>query len=205
MESFRRAIELGADGFEFDVRRSADGRLVVVHNPRVGARFISRTPYDRLLATRRGANMPVLEQVLREFGRAWLDIEIKVPGVEEVTLELAHKFCTAGRFVISSFSRGVVSRLRELDADAPLGWLLRHPVKPERWQGLRLDYLAPHCSAVRRGLVEAARRDGLRLLTWTVNSRRVLRRVLELGVDVIVSDYPDWALGEVQSRHGLRT
>ncbi len=146
--------------------------------------------------------MPVLEQVLREFGRAWLDIEIKVPGIEEVTLELAHKFCTPERFVISSFSRSVVCRFRELDTRAPLGWLLRRPVKPELWQGLELDYLAPHYSAVRRRLVDAARRDGLRLLTWTVDSRRVLRRVLALGVDAVVSDYPDWALSELRRLRG---
>ncbi len=42
LESFRRALELGADGLELDVRRSGDGRLVVVHDPRVGARRVAR-------------------------------------------------------------------------------------------------------------------------------------------------------------------
>ena len=194
LESFRRAMELGADGFEFDVRRSGDGRLVVVHNPRVGARSVARSSYARLLATRRGAAMPLLDQVLREFGGAWLDIELKVPGIEAPVLELAAKFCRPGRFVITSFSRGVLLRVKELDPSAPAGWLLRRSVRPQLWQHLHLDYLVPHYRALRGPLVEAARQRGLRLITWTANSPQVLRRVLELGVDIVISDLPDAAL-----------
>lgn len=194
LESFRRALELGADGFEFDVRRSADGRLVVVHDARVGARLVARSTYADLRATRDGAAMPLLEGVLREFGHAWLDIELKVPGIEAPVLELAAKFCRPGRFVITSFSREVVARLKALDPAAPVGWLLRHSVRPEMWLQLQLNYLVPHVRALRRPLVEAARRRGLGLITWTANTPRVLRRALEMGVDAVISDFPDLAL-----------
>ncbi len=194
LESFRRALELGADGLELDVRRSGDGRLVVVHDPRVGARRVARWPYSRLRATRRGATLPLLEEVVREFGGAWLDMELKVPGVEAPVLELASRFCRPGRFVITSFSRAVVARLKQLDSSAPTGWLFDRPVPARLWEELALDYLAPHHRLFQRSLVEAARRRGLRLITWTANSPRVLQRVLELGVDIVISDLPDAAL-----------
>lgn len=200
LESFRRALELGADGFEFDVRRSGDGRLAVVHNPRVGARFVSRCSYERLRSTRRGANMPLLEEVLREFGSSWLDIELKVPGIEAEVLELSATHCRAGSYVITSFSREVLARLRTLDPAAPLGWLLRRPVRPHLWQNIGLNYLVPHFTVLRPGFAEAARRAGLRLITWTVNSPRVLRRILDLGVDAVVSDFPDLVLAAVRGR-----
>lgn len=194
LESFRRALAVGADGFEFDVRRSADGRLVVVHDPRLGARSVARSTYQWLLHSRRGAAMPLLPDVLREFGSAWLDIELKAPGVEAPVLELATKFCRPGRFVITSFSRAVVARVKKLDPAAPAGWLLRRAVQPRLWEELAPDFLVPHYRALRSPLVEAARRRGLRLITWTVNRPRVLRRVLELGVDAVISDFPDLAL-----------
>lgn len=197
MESFRRVLEAGADGFEFDVRRSGDGKLVVIHDPRCGTRFVSRTPYERLRETRRGANMPLFEDVLREFGGAWLDIELKVAGIEEQVMELAARYCRPGRYVLTCFSRGVVARLRELDAAAPVGWLLRHPVARERWADLRLTYLVPHFTALRRSLVEAAQRDGLPLITWTVNSPRVVARAVGLRVQVVISDFPDLVLKQL--------
>ena len=192
-ESFRRALAVGADGFEFDVRLSADGKLVIVHDPRVGGRAISASSYERLRATRRGARMPLLEEVLEEFGHAWLDIELKVAGVEERVLELAARHCRPGRCVLTSFSRAVVARLRQLDSAAPLGWLLKRPVRAALWRDLRLNYLVPHHTALRRPLIEAARRDRLPLITWTVNSPRAIRRAADLGVEAIISDFPDLA------------
>ena len=61
MEAFRKAMAAGAAGFEFDVRKSADGKLVVIHDPRLGRLRISRTP-----ASQHG--LPILEDVLREAG-----------------------------------------------------------------------------------------------------------------------------------------
>jgi len=194
LESFRRALELGADGFEFDVRCSADGRLVVVHDARVGARGVARSTYAELRATRRGAAMPVLEEVLREFGHAWLDIELKVPGIEAPVLELAARYCRRGRFVITSFSSEVVAQVKALNPDAPVGWLLRRAMPPEDWQKRAFNYLVPHFRALQPPLVNAARQRGLGLITWTINTSRDLRRVLELGVDAVISDFPDRAL-----------
>src|SRR5437879_5020488 len=91
LPSFRRAIELGAAGFEFDVRRSSDGRLVVIHNPRTGSRRVSRTPATLL-------GLPLLEDVLREFSGAWLDIELKVRGIEQPVVELAARYLQPGNY-----------------------------------------------------------------------------------------------------------
>jgi len=193
MEGFARALAVGADGFEFDVRLSADGKLVVIHDPRVGKRAVASSSYAELLATRRGARLPLLEDVLREFGRAWLDIELKVPGIEERVLELAARHCRPGNYVLTCFSRSVVARLRQLDGTAPVGWLLRRSVRPALWEDLDLDYLVPHHTALWPALVQAAQRDGLSLITWTADSPRVIQRALDLGVAAIVTDLPDLA------------
>lgn len=192
LESFRRAMQAGADGFEFDVRRSGDGRLVVVHDPRVSSRIVARCTYEQLRSTSRGAAMPLLDEVLAEFGgTAWLDIELKVDGIEEPVLELVARHCRPGNFVITSFSRATVTRIRELQPQVPVGWLFDSTVRPERWRSIDTDYLAPHCRVLTPPLARMARNHGRRLITWTVNTPAAVRKAREAGAEIIITDFPD--------------
>src|ERR1700733_8255029 len=76
--SFERALGGGGDGFEFDVRLTADGEAVVAHHAKVGSIEIARAAGGTL------AELPRLDQVLRGYQRsAFLDIELKVGGLEK--------------------------------------------------------------------------------------------------------------------------
>src|SRR5437773_9388853 len=78
MAAFELALAHGCDGFEFDVRRTADGRCVICHDRRLGRYLIEKTRYDQL-----APRTPCLPDVLDKFsGRAFLDIELKVSGLE---------------------------------------------------------------------------------------------------------------------------
>src|SRR5437870_293246 len=90
LESFHAAIAAGAAGFEFDVRRSRAGRLVVIHDARTRPSQGRRLRVSK--STAHALGLPLLEDVLREFRGAWLDIELKVPGIERQVLDLAHKY-----------------------------------------------------------------------------------------------------------------
>ena len=80
LASFDLCLRHGCDGFEFDVRRSADGEAVICHDATIGAMKIESTASKSLL-------LPTLENVLRQFAhRAFLDIELKVAGLESQTL-----------------------------------------------------------------------------------------------------------------------
>ncbi len=197
MESFHKAIEAGAAGFEFDVRRSRDGALVVIHDPRIrkgpGRRLsVARTPAAAL-------GLPLLEDVLRTFRTAWLDIEIKVPGIERQVLELAHRYLDPARFVITSFRARSVREIKRLSPATPAGWLFKRTLLTlPRWIsssgkfGLRpLDYLCPHHSVLTRRLAKLAQRQGLGLITWTVNNPAALRRVRARGANVVITNFPD--------------
>jgi glycerophosphoryl diester phosphodiesterase len=186
MESFRLAIAAGAAGFEFDVRRSSDGRLVIIHDPRV----------RRLSVTRHSASvlgLPLLEEVLRTFHGAFLDIEMKVPGIERRVIDLAHRHLDVHRFVITSFQGRSVREVKRLSPTTPAGWLFKRTLLTlPRWAAApQLDYLCPHHSVLTRRLVRLARARGLRLVTWTVNRPATMRRVLALGADVVITNYPD--------------
>ena len=80
LESFELCLQHGCDGFEFDVRQSADGQAVICHDPTTRGMKIATTPSEEL-------TLPTLEQVLEKFSsRAFLDIELKVAGLEPQTL-----------------------------------------------------------------------------------------------------------------------
>src|ERR1700758_486878 len=82
LPSFDLALEHGCDGFEFDVRQTRDGRCVICHDPEIHGVEIARAGAGDL------ADLPLLEQVLaRCRDRAFLDIEIKVPGTENAVIK----------------------------------------------------------------------------------------------------------------------
>src|SRR5208337_2222598 len=80
LASFELCLQHGCDGFEFDVRLSADGEAVICHDATISGMKIEKTDSRSLL-------LPTLEDVLRQFAyRAFLDIELKVAGLEQQTL-----------------------------------------------------------------------------------------------------------------------
>src|SRR5271163_2930992 len=80
LASFELCLQQGCEGFEFDVRLSADGQAVICHDAVVGAMEIQKT-------AAKSVALPMLEDVLREFSRhAFLDIELKVAGLEALTV-----------------------------------------------------------------------------------------------------------------------
>jgi glycerophosphoryl diester phosphodiesterase len=193
LESFHKAIEAGAAGFEFDVRRSQDGALVVIHDSRTHGRLsVARSSSAAL-------GLPLLEDVLRTFHTAWLDIEIKVPGIERQVLETAHRHLDPSRFVITSFRAASVREIKRLSPATPAGWLFKRTLltlprwisSPEKFGLPPLEYLCPHHSVLTRHLVKLARPRGLGLITWTVNTPAAFRRVRERGADVVITNFPD--------------
>src|SRR6201997_3655259 len=98
LPSFDRALADGCDGFEFDVRRTADGLAVVCHDPQSAGVEIAQVRADQLLL------LPRLEDVLARYHkRAFLDIELKVAGLESTVAAMVGKFPPQRGFVISSF------------------------------------------------------------------------------------------------------
>lgn len=87
LESFDRALADGCDGFEFDVRLTADGVAVICHDPRYQGLEIGRAAAVEV------GNLPRFEAVLSRYqNRAFLDIELKVSGLEKITLELLQRY-----------------------------------------------------------------------------------------------------------------
>jgi len=182
LASFELCLEQGCDGFELDVRLSADGQAVICHDASVGGMKIESTASKNL-------SLPTLEDVLRLFARrAFLDIELKVAGLESLALGLLRSYPPREGYVISSFLPEVRAAIHELDAAIPLGFLSETQRQLRDWRQTPEVWVIPHADSADRELVEKVHTAGKKLMVWTVNRAERMRQFAEWGVDAIISD-----------------
>ena len=188
--AFNLALRNGADGFEFDVRFTRDGKSVLCHDPKFHRLAVRRSTLKQLraAAASRKEVAPTLETVLSRYGRsAFLNIEVKVRGMEEFVAR-AVKRAQPQEYFISSFLPSVVRRLHALDSTLVLGALAQTRWQLRRWKILPVTYVVPHYRLLSRRLVVKLHGAGKQVVTWTVNDRKRMLRVAALGVDGIISD-----------------
>jgi glycerophosphoryl diester phosphodiesterase len=179
--AFELAIEHGCDGFEFDVRLTADAQAVVCHGPRSRRITLAKAKYAQC------RHLASLEEVLARFSRrAFLNIELKVPGLEEPLLSALRQHPPEQGYVVSSFLPEVLVELRARNETVPLGIICDRNLPP--WKDMPVNYLVPHRSLVTPGLVKNVHHSGKHLLTWTVNDKDSMVHFANWEVDGIISD-----------------
>jgi len=181
--SFDLALEHGCDGFEFDVRLTGDGRAVLCHDPKVEGTEVARAHAGEL------GQLPRLEDVVRRYqGSAFLDIELKVGGLERWVAAALKTPSQAHGYVVSSFLPGVLQELRALDSGIPLGLIADRAEELTRWRDLAVDYVILNQKLVNQELIERVHGAGKKLFVWTVNDREAMLRFTDWGADAIISD-----------------
>lgn len=196
--AFDHALESGCDGFELDVRMTADAVPVIWHDARLRGRFLSRQRWDAvrercLMARigRRAIALCELEEVLARYRQvAFLDIELKVRGLETQVAELLRQYRPERGFMISSFRRPSLLEVYRIDPTLPLGFIFDRLPREKVWDGLLVQYVKPSARLVTAERVRQFHAAGMKVLTWTVNHRATARRLAEAGVDGMIGDDP---------------
>jgi glycerophosphoryl diester phosphodiesterase len=199
LEAVRQAAALGCDGIEIDVRRTADGRLVVVHDARIRGRQVGRLEHRQVQDRMRVGQAPLLTDVLDEAaGRLLVDVELKEDGyVEEVITVIAQRL-TPEQYVVTSFLPRALAQAKAHRPDTHTGLLIGP--RSARRTGRRLrearaDFLAPHVSLTRAGILEWAAQRNLTSWVWTVNDARTLQTLsANRSVTAVITDIPARAL-----------
>lgn len=180
--SFDRALADGCDGFEFDVRLTEDEEAVVCHDAKISGYDVSRTMAKQL------SQLPRLRDVLQRYRDSFLDIELKVKGLERITLDLFLRHKPRRGFVVSSFQPGSLKSVRTLDATVPLGLICESKTQLRLWNELPVEYVIPQHELVDPELVRKIKGAGKKVIVWTVNDPADIERFAEYGVDGIISD-----------------
>jgi glycerophosphoryl diester phosphodiesterase len=220
LAAFEAALAVGADAVEFDVRVTADGAPVVIHDPfvdrttggkgAVRATTLSELKRLRVVGVEGGEHeIPTLEETLTLLsGRAMVDVEIKnIPGQpdfdpnHEDAVEATHRALQETAFVgevlISSFNPASIARSRAIDAGVPTGLLAIE--QAEARAALDAARAAGHAwvlpalaslLAAGESVVADARSAGVRLGTWVVDDPELAVRLFRWGVDAIATNVP---------------
>jgi len=180
--SFDRALADGCDGFEFDVRLTEDEEAVVCHDQKVAGFQLSRTMAKEV------SQLPRLRDILQRYRDSFLDIELKVKGLERITVDLFLRHKPRRGFVVSSFVPGVLKALRAQDATIPLGLICEFKTQLQLWNELPVQYVIPHHALAEPDLIRKMKGAGKKVIIWTVNDPADMQRFTASGVDGIISD-----------------
>jgi glycerophosphoryl diester phosphodiesterase len=189
--AFDLALEHGSHGFEFDVRSTGNKQSIICHDPRLNRLIIRRHTFKQLQASFASAEEwpPSLENVLDRYARtAFLNIEVKVRGMEQLVARAVKRVCPQRGYFISSFLPSVVRKLHAIDSTLVLGTLAQTRWQLRRWNKLPAAYVVPHYRLLSPRLIEKFQAAGKTVVTWTVNDPRRMLRAAAMGVDGIISD-----------------
>jgi glycerophosphoryl diester phosphodiesterase len=202
VEAFELAVELGADGIELDVRRTADGHLVVHHD----ALLPDGTAIVSLRRDELPPHVPDLDVALRACDGAWVNLEIKNDpsepdfdpdrGLSVAVVDLLRTLPDEpDRWLISSFDQGTVDTVRATGSPirtALLVYRLTPAVIADAVSGGH-HAVHPRVDLLDLDAVLAAHDAGLAVNTWTCNDEDRLRELIGYGVDGVCTDVPDVA------------
>jgi len=223
MLAFKKAIEAGVDGMEFDIHMTKDGELVVIHDATldrtttgsgyikdytlaeikqlsIGAKFTEFKQYD---ASWDDERVPTLAEVLQLCKAHELEVNIELktyevayPGIETAMLKVVHEMgYDPEKVVYSTFHLPTILRVKKLEPTAKIAWLLEHfiPMPTDYIKTLGLDALHLDKKVV------FAHPDywqplANQLRIWTVNEEKEMKKLIEMGVAAIITDYPEIAV-----------
>ena len=221
MRAFRNAVSLGYTHVETDVQATADGVAVVVHDDTLdratdGQGVIGEMTWRQVRTARVGGTDPIvrLEELFEEFPRTRINLDPKTDAAVGPLVAAIGRARAIDRVCVYSFSDRRTTLVRRLLGDGlcvgagpkgvarllaasrgiPLGWTLDFHAAQVPVRNRRLTIVTPR-------LLAAARRYGVAVHVWTINDAGEMRRLLDMGVDGIMTDEPE-LLREVMIERG---
>lgn len=205
LSAIERAIALGADGIEVDLRATSDGHIVLHHDPTLDGHPIAETALGELEAhaQAQGIALATLEQALGSIPPDVLvNLELKQPGFEHALISALDDHDPGARLLVTSFHDAVLTTLAEADAQVETGLLLGledpSPYLATRWserfparraRATHVQAIVPHDNLVRAGVLRQAQRLGLDAYVWTVNDpKRLSTLVRDARVTGVITD-----------------
>ena len=217
MPAFEKAVEMGADGIELDIHKTKDGQLVVIHDEKIdrtsnGKGYVKdytleelrRYNYNSLHPECEKADIPTMREVFELIKPTDLCINIELKtgvifydGIEEDIVKMTKEFGMEDRVIYSSFNHYSIMKIKELAPEARTGFLYMDGTlnMPEYGKEHGVEALHPALYNVQYpNFVERCKELGLKINAWTVNSKQYLHMACEMGLDGIITNYPDVAL-----------
>ncbi len=228
LAAFQNAINLGVDMIEIDVEQTSDSVVVVMHDSKVdrttnGKGSVDSLSFNYLRTLDAGSwfdksyeneKVPTLDEVLDLInGKVKLLIEIKegserYPEIEQRTVDAVRSYNAYSWVIVQSFNKKAIDRVRRLDKGIKTFYLLGNnfdkyytKLRSDNDSELKAAYdgIAVHYSKLNSASVDSVKQFGLEVYTWTVDEIDEMKRMMNAGVDGIITDSPDILINLLES------
>jgi glycerophosphoryl diester phosphodiesterase len=207
LKAFRKAIELRADYIEFDIRKTKDGEIIVMHNANTfkmtGKRGIIKNMTSeelKKLEIGDGEKIPTLHELIQLAKRKiGLNCEVKVRGLEEMLVEILQSADLIESSIISSFKTDILLKIQKIEPKLRLSLL-----RPSRMQWItslispkkmiktviksRFYAISPRNFFVNRKFIDKAHNHNLKVFPWTVDSEKKMKKLVKIGADGLITN-----------------
>jgi len=215
IKAFKKAANSGVDMVEFDVHETKDGHIVVMHDE-----TLDRTTYGkgrikdfeleeiRKFRTKDGELIPTIQEVIKILkNKCGLNIEVKDKNLTNKILDIIKKEKIENKVMLSSFHSNVVRFIKEREPKIKTAWLVAETKRKiqilytlrfflpffvtRKAKKMKVDAVGLHYTLITNKIVKELHKNSIQVGAWTVNTKEEFNRLENLGVDAIISDYPD--------------
>ncbi|MFX1502484.1 MAG: glycerophosphodiester phosphodiesterase, partial [Promethearchaeota archaeon] len=207
LKAFQKAIELGADMIEFDVRKTIDDRIVISHDNnliRITGKFgsIKNMTLEQLreFDFGEGEKIPTLKELINlTKGKIDFNCEVKVRGIEQKLVDIFRDADLLDSTLISSFKDDVLIKIQKIEPKLRLaalnpnkyGWISswvsrKKMIKKAKYN--RFYAINPIHVLLNKRFIDKAHQSNLKIYPWTVNSESRMEDLVRLGVDGIITN-----------------
>lgn len=215
MLAFRKAVEEGCHGIEFDVHLSKDGEAVIIHDETLdrttdGFGLVAEKTYNELKSlnavkphpeTAEFAGIPSLREYfsyIAQHPAIISNIELKTgifvyEGIEQTVYRLMKEFELIDRCIVSSFNHESILRMKAIDSAVQCGllvdsWLI-HPEKYVKELGIECYHPPAYCLTPQ--LIQALHNEHIKVNPWLSGIQCDYQKIIDMGSDSLITDYPD--------------
>jgi glycerophosphoryl diester phosphodiesterase len=200
IRSYRKALELGVDAVELDVRKTKDDEIVVIHDADVkrttnGKGLVSELTLKEIKSFKmeKDERIPTLKEALDFLDeKVKVFVELKEAGLEEQVVGLVEEMGLLKNVVVVSFLENALKKVKEIDPEVETGLIYarhRNPLKAAL--DLKAKWLLGFYKFVHTANIQKAHENGLKVIVWTVNDLKEAEEMAKKSVDGIASDKPD--------------
>ena len=217
LPSFKKAVELGADGVELDIQLSKDGEIVVCHDEEVDRTSNTKGWLkDYTLAELKAmdfsyqfkelgkVSIPTMKEVfeLLKPTNLIINIELKTgifdyESIEEKIIALTHAEGFEDRVIYSSFNHHSIAKLKEIDSTAETAWLFSDVILDVEKYAKQNGVEGLHPAVYHMYMSDFMKRwneSGEKVRVWTVNNEKDMKNFIQHDLEAVITNYPDVAL-----------
>lgn len=210
LSSFRKAIELGANGIELDLQKTKDDKIVIFHddfidNKSDGKGKIEDYSYQELYNLDfgswfdnkyKGEHIVLFEDFAKEFLNKDLTyaIELKVIGIEKETLEIIKKYSKRDNVYITSFIFEALENMRKINNNIKLSWLIDEKISSNnvnKLLSINGSQICPQAKFVTSEDILLAKNNNIGVRLWGVLNEDIMKKVYNLDIEGMTVNFPD--------------